>query len=127
MSASAKTSKPSRALWAALLLPPVLWMAQEAMGWFLGGESCPAAGAAWSARTVRVVVQVLTAVSLVVVASSLALAHRHRQATLPGAGAATERARFVATLAMVAGVTLLLGLSLAGLPAVMVQTCGQAR
>ena len=96
MSADATTGKPSRALWAALLLPPVLWMAQEAMGWFLGGESCPAAGAAaWSARTVRIFVQVLTALSLVVVVSSLALAHRHRRAPLPAAsaGAATERER----------------------------------
>ena len=78
---------------------------------------------------VRVLLQLLTVAAAAVVAALALLAWRRRQ-RLEGDGiaaAASERAHFVATLATVAGVTLLLGLVLAGLPSVMVQTCGQAR
>jgi len=125
--------KPSRALWAAVLVPPALWAAQGTLGWYVGGQSCAGLEPGWSPRLVRVVLQLMTVLAIGVVGALLVVARRRRR-DAAGAeigaetgGAAAERARFVATLAIVAGVTLLLGVVLAGLPSVMVQTCGQAR
>jgi len=120
---------PSRALWAAALVPPALWGAQGAIGWYLGGHGCPALEPGWSPRVIRAVLQLLTVVSAAAVAGLLLLARRRRRQTAdtPARSAAAEQTHFVATLAAVAGLTLLLGLVLAGLPSVVVQTCGQAR
>ena len=121
--------KPSRGLWAAVLLPPALWGVQGMLGWYIGGHGCPALEPGWSPRVIRVVVQFMTVASIAVVAAMLWLARRRRQEVdgEQAQSAAAERARFVATLAIIAGITLLLGVVLAGLPSVVVQTCGQAR
>jgi hypothetical protein len=123
------SAKPSRALWTAALVPPALWGVQGTIGWYMGGHGCPALQPGWSPRLIRAVLQLLTVVSAAAVAGLLLLARRRRQQTAAGgrASAADEQTHFVATLAAVAGLTLLLGLALAGLPSVMVQTCGQAR
>jgi|GEM_PF-6536359 len=125
----ATTAGPSRALWAAALLPPALWGAQGTIGWFMGGHGCPALEPGWSPRVIRVVLQVLTVVSAAVVAGLLLLARRRRNDAeeVGTRSTAAEQTHFVATLAAVAGLTLLLGLVLAGLPSVVVHTCGQGR
>jgi hypothetical protein len=122
-------ARPSRALWAAALLPPALWAAQGTIGWYMGGHGCPGLEPGWSPRLIRPVLQLLTVVAAAIVAALCLLAHRRRQGAriVGSASASAERDRFVAALAMVGGITLLLGLALAGLPSVVVHTCGQAR
>jgi len=120
--------KPARPPWVAALLPPAVWGLQGAVGWYLGGHGCAALQPGWSPRVIRIAAQLLTAVVAVAVGMMLLLAWRRRQAVeATPTSAAGERTLFVATLATVAGITLLLGVVLAGLPSVMVQTCGQAR
>lgn len=128
-SGEARKGRSLRLLWAAALLPPALWAAQGTLGWYVGGHACAALEPGWSPRLIRPVLQLSTVVAAAVVAALLLLARRH-QRLAEDAGTASpsrERTRFVAMLAAVAGVTLLLGLVLAGLPAVVVHTCGQAR
>ena len=108
-------------IWWAAAAPPVLWMAQGALGWFIASHACPQSTQPMSVGAARLAIGLITLGALgVCVAGLIAAARVWRTEKL-------ERVHFVAMLALVVCVTLTLGLCLAGLPAVMLQQCGETR
>jgi hypothetical protein len=117
-------------VWAAAAAPPLVWMAQGVIGWYLTGRACRSAGAL-SLGAARVAIVAITALAMAASVTVLIAVLRGRwprrapdEAQLPAAAA--ERRRFVAALAVVASITLTLGLALAVLPAIVLHGCGGA-
>ncbi|HEX3902532.1 MAG TPA: hypothetical protein VH853_06760 [Polyangia bacterium] len=121
-----------RRRWTLLALPPFVWMAQGAAGWYLTGRACPVAARPIPLSTARALITVITLAALACTVSVAISATRMlRSLGTPTAErmplTLTERSRFPAMLGLFVGVTLTLGLVFAGLPAVFVRVCGEAR
>jgi len=132
MSARRKVTRGRAALWLAALVPPLAWLGQGTLGWYLAGHACPREGAAISLGGARGAIIALTIGGLIASLTALLSLSRGAWARLgPGEerkpATAIERRRFVATAAVVASATLALGLVLAGLPALVINACGDAR
>lgn len=124
---------PARWLW--LALAPICWMAQGAAAWYVTGRACPAAAPPLSLGTARVLIVAITLAALVGSVGALTAATQGWK-TVEGetTGAASvarspvlERRRFAAMVAFVVGISLTLGLLMAGLPALVLHACGEAR
>lgn len=108
-------------VWWAAAAPPLLWMAQGALGWFIAAHACPPSAEPLSVGAARTAVALITLGALVVsVVGLVAAARVWRTEKL-------ERVHFVSMLALVVCVTLTLGLVLAGLPSLVLSHCGETR
>jgi hypothetical protein len=122
-----------RKLWLAAAAPPVAWMAQGAIGWFLTAEACPPSLGPLSFGGARTAVAIITAVALAISIAGFVAARRQWRALTTPAGESreatttSERVRFVAMLGLLVCVTLTLGLCMAGLPSLVLQRCGETR
>jgi hypothetical protein len=122
-----------RPSWIPLALAPLVWMAQGTAGWYLVGRACPAAAAPIGFTTARTLVAAITLVSLACTVAAAVSARRILRTAGTAAISASpapgrpERARFLAMLLLLVGVTLTVGLVLAGLPAAFLHVCGEAR
>jgi hypothetical protein len=117
-------SPASKRLWAAVLLPPVFWALQLSFGWFVEAHACPGASRPWSLAAARWAVGAATVAALAVTIWGLGVAVRHWK----GRGAEdVERARHLSMAGLVVGVSLTLGVLLAGLPSLILRGCGEVR
>jgi hypothetical protein len=120
-------------IWWAAAVPPVLWMAQGAIGWFIAAHACPSSSEPMSLGTARLAIGAITLAALGISIVGLVRARQTRRSLSDDEGhpavvsAAAERRRFVATVGLVVCITLTLGLLLAGLPALFVHGCGEIR
>jgi hypothetical protein len=127
---SASRGRPG---WGPIVAPPVAWLAQGAIGWFIAAHTCADSRRPISPAIARVSIGALTVVAIGIAVWGL-LASRHAWqarsiAVNSGATptAVVERVRFVGMLGLVICISLTLGLALAGLPALLVKGCGEAR
>lgn len=121
-----------RRRWSLLALPPLVWMAQGAAGWYLTGRMCPAAARPIPISTARALIGVITLSALactvgVAISAGRTLRSPRTSSASKTPLVLTERSRFPAILGLLVGVTLTLGLVFAGLPVVFVRACGEAR
>ncbi|HEY2743740.1 MAG TPA: hypothetical protein VGL86_03925 [Polyangia bacterium] len=114
-------------------MPPLLWMAQGALGWFIAAHACPPGAEPLSLSTARVLIGVLTLIALVATTAGIVAARSRTVLPADASGepeaatAAAQRRRFVAVFGLFVCVTLTLGLILAGLPSLMLHACGETR
>lgn len=119
--------------WHALVAPPVAWLAQGAIGWFIAAHTCAEATRRISSASARVAIAAITVVAIATSVWGLLASRRawQAQSVAVESGAApaavVERVRFVGMLGLVVGISLTLGLALAGFPALLVRGCGEAR
>ena len=124
-----------RLAWIWFVLTPICWMAQGAAAWYVTGRACPAAAPPLSFAAARWLIVLFTAAALTSSVGALTAAGRilrHPDGAVEGERGAVrsipdERRRFAAMSGMVIGVTLTLGLLLAGLPAVVLHACAEPR
>jgi hypothetical protein len=119
--------------WRAIVAPPVAWVAQGAIGWFIAAHTCADETRRISPATARIWIGAITIIAIgVSVAGLLASRHLWRAPEAvtesgPVPAAVTERVRFVGVVGLVICITLTLGLALAGFPMILVRGCGEAR
>jgi hypothetical protein len=102
--------------------PPLAWMAQGLLGWFVASHASSAAPfALLSARSARVLIAILTAVALAVTVSGIAAARSQLRSAR--ASVDPERAEFLSMAGLVVAGSLTLGVAWAGL-VLLVRVCG---
>jgi hypothetical protein len=104
----------SRRLWAAIAIPPVLWGAQGLLGWYLASRACPGI----SLITARWIVSSATAAAIAASVWGLRTASRKYE---------EEKLHHLSMAGVIVGGALTLGLVFAGLPMLMLASCGVAR
>jgi hypothetical protein len=119
--------------WRAMVAPPIAWLAQGTIGWFIAAHTCADETRRIAPATARALIGAITLVAIAIAVWGL-LASRHvwRAPSVatesgPVPAAVAERVRFVGMLGLVICITLTLGLALAGFPALLVKGCGEAR
>lgn len=118
------TAGSQRAVWLAVASVPIVWAAQGLVGWAVAARSCGRGDAA--AVTARTVVVATTVVALLL--SAWAFHTGRAQPDAPGAtDVVHERRTFVAFAAAFVAAMLGIGVLWAGLPALLVRTCGEIR
>jgi hypothetical protein len=117
--------------WRAIAAPPIAWLAQGAIGWFIAAHTCAESTRRISPAFARVSIGAITAIAVAVwglLASRCAWQARSIAVESgPAPTATVERIRFVGVFGLVVCISLTLGLALAGLPALLVKGCGEAR
>jgi heme/copper-type cytochrome/quinol oxidase subunit 2 len=107
----------------AVALPPLVWAGQGLFGWFVASHACPGTAQPWSLTTVRWLLVLATIVALAVSVPGLMVAVRKREAS----NGDHEKVHYLSMMGLLVGATLTLGVLLAGLPALMIGTCGVMR
>ncbi|HEX4460957.1 MAG TPA: hypothetical protein VIA18_23415 [Polyangia bacterium] len=115
-----------RSAFVAAAAPPLLWMAQGALGWLVVAHACPPNDAPLTLVQARALVLGITLVALAASVAGLSFAWRTWSATTSDT-ATRERLRFVALAGTLICVTVTLGLGLAGLPMLLLRACGETR
>ena len=122
--------------WRLAALTALAWMAQGAASWYVAGHACPSGERQWPLAAARVVIVVLTVVSLAISIWAIVRATRTLATTEPlpegqlaptPADTLSEQKRFTALVTLVAGAALTLGLAFAGLSALVIRVCGETR
>jgi hypothetical protein len=119
--------------WRAVAAPPIAWLAQGAIGWFIAAHTCAEETRRIAPAAARIWIGGITVVALAISVWGLLASRQAWRAPAvaadagPVPAAVTERVRFVGALGLVICITLTLGLALAGFPAILVKSCGEAR
>jgi hypothetical protein len=122
-----------RSGWRALIAPPVAWVAQGTIGWFIAAHTCAQVTRRISPAAARMWIGAITLIAIAIsVGGLLASRHLWRMPAVatesgPVPAAVTERIRFVGMVGLVVCITVTLGLVLAGFPMLLVTGCGEAR
>ena len=107
----------------AVALPPIFFGIQGLFGWFVASHACPGTAQPWSLTTARWLLVVATVIALAVSVPALNAAVRRRGA----ANGDPEKIHYLSMMGLLVGATLTLGVLLAGLPALMIGSCGEMR
>jgi hypothetical protein len=106
----------------AVLAPPIFWAAQGLFGWFVASHACPGTSQPWSLGAARWAVAIATLIALAVSVPALTFAARQF-----AGGNDDERLHYLSMAGLLVGAALTLGLLYAGLPALVLSTCGEMR
>jgi hypothetical protein len=117
----------------ALAAPPLVWIAQASVGWFIAAHACPHAMQPLGFSTARVL-NALVGLAAVVVTVA-AIVYARRAVALPADAASPpeapdkhdQRLRYVGVWVLFVGVTLMLALVMNALPSLMLHACGETR
>jgi hypothetical protein len=114
-------------LWYALLAPPLVWAAQELLGWFFGERIC----GAMSPGAVRLTVLALGIAALAVCLSAGARGWRTWRGVTAAAGPvqtdATDRVEFMALGGFLVGCVFAIAVVWAALSSAFIADCGRMR
>lgn len=119
--------------WRAMVAPPVAWLAQGTIGWFIAAHTCAEETRRISPVTARIWIGAITILALAIAIGGLLASRNLWRAPAvvtesgPVPAAVTERIRFVGMVGLVVSITLTLGVALAGFPMILVRACGEAR
>lgn len=120
-------------IWIVAMAIPILWMLQEVAGFWITAKACPPEMEPLHFTSARIAIGVLSLVAVILGAIAILAALKvWRSLTTPShegrtVTAVDERVRFVATLGLIVGITLTLGLLLAGLAPLILRACGETR
>jgi hypothetical protein len=118
---------PANRLWAGVLLAPAAWIAQGALGWYLGYEACTTFGVG----PARVALMVLSTVALgmALVGGFIAWTNWGRVAETrhPAHVHAWSRVEFMAAGGVLVSTMFVIGIGWATLSALMLDACGGMR
>jgi hypothetical protein len=113
-------------LWAPLVALPLLWSAQELLGWFFASHACTGVRepASWSLGAARSGIALVSALALIAAAASLASSRaRLRKPSGDADPTARERSQFVALAGVLIAVSLGLGMLFGALPLLLLSGC----
>ncbi len=122
--------------WILAALTALVWMAQGSVSWYVVGHACPSAERQWPLSVARGIVLALTVAALAVAVGAIVRSVRTLRSTAPLpegkqfptlAETMAEQKRFTAMVALLAGAALTVGIVLAGLSAIVIRVCGEAR
>ncbi len=118
-----------RAVWVALLAPAAFWMLQGTLGWLIATRACPSSGGSLSLGQARLLIGFITALTLAGTVTAVLFAWRGlgRSDDELSGDTPRDRTRFLARMTLVIGLTMALGLCLAGLPSVILDACSDNR
>jgi hypothetical protein len=109
----------------AIAIPPTVFAVVELFGWYVAAHGCPGTKQPWSLSAARAMVIVASLVAIL--ASVPGLLSSARTARHPEAAADPERTRYLSMFALLVSATLTLGLLWSGLPALILDHCGDIR
>jgi len=118
---------PVARLWTGVLLAPAAWIAQGALGWYLGYEACTTFGIA-SARVSLIVLSV-SALAIALTGGFIAWTNwgRVTEVRHPGHVQASRRVEFMAAGGVLVSTMFVIGIGWATLSALMLDACGGMR
>jgi hypothetical protein len=117
-----------RAVWVALLAPAAFWMLQGTLGWLIAARACPRSGGTLSLGQARLLIGFITALTLAGTVTAVLFAWRALGRSDDDLhDEPRDRTRFLARMTLVIGLTMALGLCLAGLPSVILDACTESR
>lgn len=116
----------------AVIAPPLAWAAQGLLGWYFAARACRTGGPGWgplSSGGVRLLLLTVSVAAFAVTVAALAAARRdmRRLAQKTPGTPLGESAGYLATVGVLIGTALAIGIFWAGLPALLVDVCGEMR
>jgi len=107
----------------AIAVPPTVFAVLELFGWFAAAHGCPGTMQPWSFTAARWMVIVAAVIAIVASAPGLLSSTR----TLRHGNGDPERTHYLSMFALLVSATLTLGLLWFGLPALILNHCGEMR